>query len=937
MQLSQPKVFEFAKEVGMETLTLMDKIRGWNLPVKSHMAELTPEMMDAIKTKLAEESGPAKKSTSTKTVRKKSAEPKAAVAKNSSSAEAAPAAKKKAAVKKTKPKEKEEESKDSAVEAKGSKTVIRRKKVEEVAAEEIAETEVDEVVEEKTELKESPVEPQVAAAVTTPPVAEKTPIVHEPAETTEAAPPVAAVAAAKPAEKVAAPMVARKREIPMTDGGPVSGISSPAPRRNIVGKIDLSKMEQHRSPGGNSMRPQKTVNRNLRTGFIAETRPDFNTFVDIPEFDDGRKDKKKKLSPVAAAPATGFGAKEKDLEEPPAFVSSDFKKREVVFQPKKKKTMIGLGKKTQITVPKASKRIVKVHGSIKVADLAQAMGIKAPELIKVLINNGVMATINTDIDFDTVSLVVPEFKFEAVNELKSDTELLQVAAFGELEAEKISRSPVVTVMGHVDHGKTTLLDGIRKTRVAAGEAGGITQHIGAYRVKTSLGEVTFIDTPGHAAFTAMRARGANVTDIVILVVAADDGVMPQTIEAINHAKSAKVPIVVAVNKIDKPGANPDKIKQQLSEYELIPEEWGGTTIFCPVSALNGTGIDELLEQLSVLAEVLELKGNPKRSATGVVIESRLDKGKGNVATLLIQDGTLSVGQYVVVGTMYTKVRQLLDDKGKPTKEAGPGMPVEIIGLPECPAAGDRLDGCVDEKSAQEVAQARKDAIHKEKQKSTAPTLDEIFAKAKAGDLKELAIVLKADVAGSVEAIKGMFAKLGNDEVKLKVLHSAVGGITESDVLLVSTTGGIVVGFNVRPDTGAQRLAKERAVEIRTYSIVYELIDDMKLAMQGMLDPNIVEKVLGRVAVRNTFTVPKIGTIAGCFVTDGKVTRNSSLRLIRDGKIVFQGKLSSLKRFKDDAKEVATGFECGIGIENYNDIKVGDEIEAYVQESVLREL
>lgn len=931
--MSQPKVFEFAKEVGIETLVLMDKIRGWNLPVRSHMAELAPEVVEQIRQKLAEEKGPAKKVATTKTVRKKvtesdSIEVKSPVAKKTSmspSATSAAASKKKPAIKKAK------STDDGQAESKSSKTVIRRKKTLEVSSEDLPDKEP-----ELTNKEEDTAAKKIEAVVQ---ASEPAKVLKDDTATTDeksAAPPIAAAPSAPST-------VARKREIPMTEGGPVSGISSPAPRRNIVGRIDLSKIDQGRPVGGQPVRQQKTVNRNLRTGFIAETRPDYSNFVDIPEVDEsaGRKDKNKKKSPAGFLPgpgavAPGFGAKEKE-EEPPAFVSSDFRKREVVFQPKKKKTMVGEGKKTQITVPKASKRVVKVHGTMKVSELAQSLGVKSPELIKVLMSNGVMASINTDLDFDTISLVVPEFKFEAVNELKTDTELLQVAAFGELEAEKISRSPVVTVMGHVDHGKTTLLDSIRKTRVAAGEAGGITQHIGAYRVKTSLGEVTFIDTPGHAAFTAMRARGANVTDIVILVVAADDGVMPQTIEAINHAKTAKVPIVVAVNKVDKQGANPDKIKQQLSEYELIPEEWGGTTIFCPVSALNGTGIDQLLEQLSVLAEVLELKGNPRRSGTGVVIESRLDKGKGNVATLLVQDGTIEQGQYLVIGTIAAKARQLFDDKGKPIKTAGPGMPIEIIGLPDCPQAGDKFDVCADEKKANEIALVRREAIEKEKNKTTAVNLDELFAKVKSGDLKELPVVLKCDVAGSAEAIKGMFEKLGNEEVKLRLLHSAVGGVTESDVLLASTTGGMIIGFNVRPDSGAQRLAKERGIEVRTYSIVYELMDDLKKAMQGLLDPNFVEKVLGRVQVRNTFSVPKIGTIAGCFVTDGKVTRNSSLRLIREGKIVYQGKLSSLKRFKDDVREVATGFECGIGIENFNDVKVGDEIEAYVQEQVMREL
>jgi translation initiation factor IF-2 len=424
---------------------------------------------------------------------------------------------------------------------------------------------------------------------------------------------------------------------------------------------------------------------------------------------------------------------------------------------------------------------------------------------------------------------------------------------------------------------------------------------------------------------------------VILVVAADDGVMPQTIEAVSHAKAAGVPIIVAVNKMDKPGANPDRVKQQLAEYELVPEDWGGTTQYVPVSAIKGEGVSELLDQISVQAEIQEYKANPKRSATGVVIESRVEKGRGNVATLLVQDGTLKIGQALVVGTMVTKVRNLNDENGKNLKEAGPSMPVEIIGLPSTANAGDRFDVCVDEKSAEAVAAARRTEIAQANQVTKSVNLEDLFSKIKAGDVKELPLILKTDVAGSIEAIKGLFDKISTSEVKLKLIHSAVGGINESDVLLASTAKGIVVGFNVRPDGGAQAAARAKGVEIKTYTIVYELVDDLKKALGGLLAPELREKVLGRVQVRNTFTVPKIGTIAGCFVTDGVITRNSMARLLREGKVVYTGKITSLKRFKDDAREVATGFECGVGIENYNDIKVGDEIESFVQESIVREL
>ncbi|MBY0385500.1 translation initiation factor IF-2 [bacterium] len=912
--MTTQKVYEFAKEIGVETITLMDKIRKWGLPIKSHMADLNPDLIEQIRSKLNEESSSAKDD-GKKKVAKKVTKKASSSSETKEETAAKPAAKKtvakapvKTAIKATTTKAPAAKTAAAAPAktAASSKTVIRRKKTEEA-----------EVVEEKQispELESQTVEIAASAGsvekeeVVVSAKANNTEVVTAPTVTTDEKTPVSGP---------------RKREILMTEDGPVSGVRSA--KRNIIGRMDLNRVNQLPQA-----RQAKTANRTLRTGFISQDAPEEFPPV-VSDMDDRNKDKKRRVM-VAPAPAA---AKDKE-QAPPSFVSADFMKREIVFQPKKKKIAEGPIKKTQITMPKAHKRIVKVHGSMSLNELAQAMGVKAPAVIKALMNSGVVASINTTLDFDTIALVVPEFKFEAQNVKKTDLELIQQTTFVEEGTEQIHRSPVVTVMGHVDHGKTTLLDSIRKARVAAGEAGGITQHIGAYRVKTALGEVTFIDTPGHEAFTAMRARGANVTDIVILVVAADDGVMPQTIEAINHAKAANVPIIVAVNKMDKPDASPDRIKQQMTEYELIPEEWGGSTQFCPVSALKGDGIAELLEQVSVLAEVLELKANPNRSATGIVIESRVEKGRGNVATLLIQDGTLKIGQPLVVGTVVTRVRVIHDDTGKVLKEAGPSMPVEIIGLPESPNAGDRFDVCKDDKSAEEIARVRKEELAKSNEAKPV-SLEDLFSKLKAGEVKELPVILKCDVAGSAEAVKGLFDKISTSEVKLKLIHSAIGAISESDVLLAHTTKGMIVGFNVRPDTGAQAAAKAKGVEIKTYSIVYELVDDMKRALAGLLDPIVKEKVLGRVQVRNTFSVPKIGTIAGCFVTDGMVTRNSLLRLLREGKVIYQGKISSLKRFKDDAREVQTGFECGISIENFNDIKVGDEIEAYTQESVVREL
>lgn len=919
--MQEPKVFEFAKEIGMETLTLMNKIREWGLPVKSHMVALPPEMLDEIKKRLDEEveAASSKKQTKKKAAKKKAAAKKTAAKK---------ATTKKVAAKKTATKK--AVTKKAATKKTKAKTVIRRKKVDVEAAQAAAE-------EEAKKIAQSAVE-------------ETTPVVTEPVAETSQETPAAAAQEAKTetpvAEKVTeqtpeaeskAPPVARKVAVNVADGE-VSGVMSAKPK-NIVGRMDLSRVSPPPSSKGNANKddsnlrtPRSGGGRNLRAGFVAapEMVP-----REEPVAVDRRREKKE-------APAKKPGAG-KEQQQPTHFSSTEFRKREMVFQPKKKKGLLNReSKATEITTPKASKRVVKVDQQISVLDLANAMGLKTGALMTVLVKNGVLVKIHDKLDFDTVSLIVPEFGWEAQNVHVTVDEMLEASAFGDLEADQVLRAPVVTIMGHVDHGKTTLLDSIRKANVVSGEAGGITQHIAAYSVhlddKNKDKVVTFIDTPGHEAFTAMRARGANVTDIVVIVVAADDGVMPQTIEAINHAKAAGVSIIVAVNKVDKPDANVEKIKQQLTEFELIPEEWGGSTIFVEVSALNGTGITDLLEQIWLLAEVSEYKANPKRSATGIVIEGRMEKGRGNVATVLVKNGTLKVGQYIVAGQVSGKVRSLINDMGKNVKEAGPSMPVEILGLSGAPSAGDRFDVCKDEAAALKVAAER--AQQEEAERSGANSqmsLDALFAKMKAGGVKELPVVLKTDVVGSAEAIRGMFEKVNTDEVKVKVIHSAIGAVNESDVLLASTSGGIVVGFNVRPDSGATQASKDKGVEIKTYRIVYELIDDIKKAMSGLLDPDIVEKVQGHAEVRETFSVPRVGTIAGCSVVDGKIARSHLLRLTRDGVVVYEGKLSSLKRFKDDAKEVAQGYECGIGIENFNDLKTGDIIEAYIQESVEREL
>lgn len=575
--------------------------------------------------------------------------------------------------------------------------------------------------------------------------------------------------------------------------------------------------------------------------------------------------------------------------------------------------------------------------SLTVAELAKKLHREPSELIKKLFLLGVMATINQDLDKDAIELIASEYGVEVEEEIKVDLTDLEVYFDEEDDpAALVERPSVVTIMGHVDHGKTTTLDSIRNTKVTAGEAGGITQHIGAYQVEENGKKITFLDTPGHAAFTTMRARGAKITDITILVVAADDGVMPQTIEAINHAKAAEVPIIVAVNKMDKESANPDRVMQELTEHGLVPEAWGGDTIFVPISALTGEGIDSLLEMILLVSEVEEYKANPNRKAIGTVIEAQLDKGRGSVATLLVQNGTLKVGDPIVVGNTYGRVRAMVNDLGRRVKEAGPSTPVEITGLSDVPQAGDRFVVFDDEKTARQVGEARATrAIQAQRSEKTRISLDNLFEHLKQGEMKELNLIVKADVQGSVEAVAANFQKLDVEGVKVRIIHTGVGAINESDITLAAASNAIVIGFNVRPDNNAKRAAESEDVDIRLHRIIYKAIEEIEAAMKGMLDPEFQEKIIGQAEVRQTFKVSKVGTIAGSYVTDGKITRNSGVRLIRDGIVIFEGEIDALRRFKDDVKEVAQGYECGITIKNFNDVKEGDVIEAYIMEEVER--
>lgn len=587
--------------------------------------------------------------------------------------------------------------------------------------------------------------------------------------------------------------------------------------------------------------------------------------------------------------------------------------------------------------PKEIPERITYQEGITVGELAEKLNVESSGIVKKLFLLGIMANINQSLDEETLELIVDDYGVEAEKEIVIDEEDLSIYFDDETEDEDaVERPAVVTIMGHVDHGKTTLLDSIRHTKVTAGEAGGITQHIGAYQIENDGKKITFLDTPGHAAFTTMRARGAQVTDITILVVAADDGVMPQTIEAINHAKEANVPTIVAVNKIDKPTSNPDRVMQELTEYGLVPEDWGGDTIFVPLSALSGDGIDDLIEMIVLTSEVQELKANPSKKAVGTVIEAELDKSRGPSASLLVQNGTLNVGDSLVVGNTYGRIRAMVNDLGQRIKTAGPSTPVEITGIHDVPKAGDRFVVFKDEKQARRIGESRHEAnVIQQRHESKSVSLDNLFEQMKQGEMKDLNVIIKGDVQGSVEALAASLMKIDVEGVNVRIIHTAVGAINESDVTLANASNGIIIGFNVRPDTGAKRAAETEGVDMRLHRVIYSVIEEIEFAMKGMLDPEFEEQIIGQAEVRQTFKVSKVGTIAGSYVIDGKITRNAGVRVIRDNIVQFEGELDTLKRFKDDAKEVAKGYECGITVEKYNDLKEGDIIEAFEMVEIKR--
>ena len=601
-------------------------------------------------------------------------------------------------------------------------------------------------------------------------------------------------------------------------------------------------------------------------------------------------------------------------------------KRRQEEQEKMRRLQMEIAKKTPLTV--------KIPDEIGVGELASRMKKTGAEVVKTLMKNGVMASLSDVIDFDTAAIIAEELGCKVEKEIIVTIEERLIDTAEDKEEDLLPRAPVVVVMGHVDHGKTSLLDYIRNAHVAAGEAGGITQHIGAYQVEVGGKPITFLDTPGHEAFTAMRARGAMITDVAILVVAADDGIMPQTVESINHAKAAKIPVIVAINKMDKPEANPERIKEQLTKYELVPEEWGGDTIICPISAKTGEGIDNLLEMVNLTAEMQELKANPNRSAHGAVIEARLDKGRGPVATLLVQNGTLHQGDIIIAGTAVGRVRAMTNARGEKLTEAGPSVPVEIIGMSEVPGAGDDFHAVDDERMARELVEQRK---HDQKMAASSPvgkvSLEDLFSQIKQGEMKDLNIIVKADVQGSAEAVKASLEKISNDEVRVRVIHCAVGAINESDVMLATTSNAIIVGFNVRPDSNAKDTAARNKVDMRMYRVIYDCINEIETAMKGMLTPKFKEVELGQAEVRNVFRITGVGMVAGCYVTNGKMQRGANMRLLRDNVVIYDGSIASLQRFKDSVKEVAQGYECGITFEKFQDIKEGDVIEAFLMEQI----
>ena len=825
------KVYELAKTLNISTLELMDNVKKWGLPIKSHMSSLDEDMIQKIRENFL----------TTKTKPKQT--------------------KKKVAKKKVSP---------SSL---SKKTSTKRK---------VATT--------------------------------KKPGIKETAKKTTAT-------------KTASATVPKKSIILRKKTDPPPAITKetteqPKQTQQVPTAKVVSQPQEHTTQKPNPTQTEvKYSQSNLRQGFSTQENPS----IDLNKQSIEKKPRKDKVKTTT------------EKTQGTIFRSSDFRKREVVFQTKRKKTIVSkIFKKNVLTKAKASKRIVSMNDQISVAEFAEKLRVKSSQVIKLLFKNGIKATINAKIDFNTASLIAEEFEFSVKNTTQTSNDILKEYIEIRDKSPKKKRAPILAIMGHVDHGKTSLLDAIRETKVIEQEAGGITQHIGAYKVKTRANqEITFLDTPGHEAFTTMRSRGAKVTDIAIIVVAADDGIMPQTIEAINHAQAANVPILVAINKIDKPNINIEKVQKQLSEHNLTPEKWGGETIFCEVSALKKQGIETLLENIVLLAEMLELDVAYEGFSQGVVIESHMTKGLGFVATVLVKEGCLKLGQFITINNIVTKIRTLMNDSGMRVKQAFPGDPVQITGFSLAVEAGYEFYGLDEESPARTLSENLQK--NKEQSSSYSSDVQSVLAKFKQKKIKELPILLKTDVFGSLEAITEALLKLKNEEIATKIIHSGVGAISDADILLATSSQAIVLGFNIRPTLSAQKIAKEKNITIHSHKVIYELLDETKKIMGGLLTPDKEEKALGQVEVREIFNISKVGTIAGCFVLDGKINRAKQVRLVRDGKIIYDGEVLSLKKFKDDAKEVEKGYECGVGLKNFNDIKVGDIIESYTINEIKKEL
>ncbi|HEX9777661.1 MAG TPA: translation initiation factor IF-2 [Geopsychrobacteraceae bacterium] len=922
------RVYELAKEMGLENKELLAKLAEAGVEVKSHASSLSDEDLQKYKSF----NTPTEEKIEEARIKPGLIRRRKTIVRKPAEEQTAPPA-----------------AEETAPEAEGVTAPPEPEKARQPVAEAEAEVAASEQ-EPETAVAEAPAVEAPGKKPAAVPVAEQSKpakkaakAVEEPAAPVEQpAAPAEEAEAAAPAAKVVEKATANRAKI-------LGRVELPTPGRAPAGRSRGARPERPARPGERpparpgqerpGERPARPGERPARPGApptAARLRPGAAPSIvptePMPEKDGARSKKKKK------------GRRGHDTDGEKDGMVSRRGRRVEVFEPgrggprrKKGGKQSKQIQKTEITMSKAIKRVIKISDSITVGELAKRMGVKANELIAELMRQGTMVTINHPLDYETAALLATDFKYEVENVAFDEETILEhvpVAEKDESESDLESRPPVVTIMGHVDHGKTSLLDAIREANVTAGEAGGITQHIGAYDVELAGRKITFLDTPGHEAFTAMRARGAGVTDIVILVVAADDGVMPQTKEAINHSKAAGVPIIVAINKMDKPEANPERVKQELTEFQLVPEEWGGDTIFVEVSAKAQTNLDSLLEMILLQAEVLELKANPNKRAKGSVVEARLDKGRGPVVTILVQDGTLKVGDAIVAGLHYGRVRSMTDAAGRTVAEAGPSFPVEVTGLAGVPDAGDLFHAVETEKAAKEVAQHRQQKQREiDLAKTSKVSLDQLFAKMQEGVVEELPVIVKADVQGSVEAVREALEKLSTDACRLSVIHTAVGGVSESDITLAAASNAIVLGFNVRPESKAKALAESEGVDIRLYSVIYDAVNDIRDAMEGLLAPTLREKDLGRVEVRETFHVSRVGTIAGCYVIDGKIQRNARARLVRDSVVIWEGKLDSLKRFKDDVKEVGIGYECGISLERYNDIKVGDIIEAFEIEEV----